>query len=147
MPSFLKTMVETVLKEILKTVSGQFLSFNKENGQYYLDLKKDVDFDSLIEKKAEALGGDQLDRYYFDALGASSSRTRTQHLRHRLSHLGARDRVAGAQGRAQRVPVLRRAERALDGDSRRATSTSISCSPSIRPTSRTRRRATRCSSS
>ena len=38
-----------------KTVSGQFLSFNKENGQYFLDLKKDVDFDSLIEKKAETL--------------------------------------------------------------------------------------------
>jgi len=65
---FLKTMVETVLKEIVKTVSGQFLSFNRENGQYYLDLKKDVDFDSLIEKKAESLDADHLDRYYFDAL-------------------------------------------------------------------------------
>ena len=65
---FLKTMVETILKEILKTVSGQFINFNKENGQYYHDLKKDVDFDSLIEKKAEGLGGDILDRYYFDAL-------------------------------------------------------------------------------
>jgi hypothetical protein len=65
---FLKTMVETILKEILKTVSGQFINFNKENGQYYLDVKKDVDFDSLIEKKAEGLGGDMLDRYYFDAL-------------------------------------------------------------------------------
>lgn len=65
---FLKTMVETVLKEIIKTVSGQFISFNRENGQYYLDLKKDIDFDSLIEKKAESLDPDHLDRYYFDAL-------------------------------------------------------------------------------
>jgi hypothetical protein len=65
---FLRTLVETVLKELLRTVSGQFLSFNKENGQYYLDLKKDVDFDSLIEKRAETLGDPQLDRYYFDAL-------------------------------------------------------------------------------
>ena len=65
---FLKTMVETILKEILKTVSGQFINFNKENGQYYLDVKKDVDFDSLIEKKAEGLSGDLLDRHYFDAL-------------------------------------------------------------------------------
>ena len=65
---FLRTLVETVLKELLRTVSGQFLSFNKENGQYYLDLKKDVDFDSLIEKRAETLGDAQLDRYYFDAL-------------------------------------------------------------------------------
>jgi hypothetical protein len=66
--AFLRTLVETVLKEVLRTVSGQFLSFNKENGQYFLDLKKDVDFDSLIEKRAETLGDAQLDRYYFDAL-------------------------------------------------------------------------------
>lgn len=65
---FLRTMIETVLKEILRTVSGQFLNYNKENGQYYLDLEKDVDFDSLIEKKAEGLGSDRLDHYYFDAL-------------------------------------------------------------------------------
>lgn len=65
---FLKTLVETVLREIVRTVSGQFLSFNAENGQYFLDLKKDIDFDSLIEKKAESLGEDQMDRYYFDAL-------------------------------------------------------------------------------
>ena len=65
---FLRTMIETVLKEILRTVSGQFLSFNKENGQYFIDLKKDVDFDSLIEKKAESLDNSQLDRYYFDGL-------------------------------------------------------------------------------
>ena len=65
---FLRTLVETVLKELLRTVSGQFLSFNKENGQYYLDLKKDVDFNSLIEKRGEVLSDGQLDRYYFDAL-------------------------------------------------------------------------------
>ena len=65
---FLKTVVETVLKEIVRTVSGQFISFNKENGQYFIDLKKDVDFDSLIEKKAESLDDSQLDRYYFEAL-------------------------------------------------------------------------------
>lgn len=65
---FLKTVVETVLREIVKTVSGQFLSFNRENGQYYLDLKKDIDFDSLIDKRSETLGDEQLDAYYFDAL-------------------------------------------------------------------------------
>jgi hypothetical protein len=65
---FLKTVVETVLREIVKTVSGQFLSFNRENGQYYLDLKKDIDFDSLIDKRAESLSDAQLDRYYFDGL-------------------------------------------------------------------------------
>ena len=65
---FLRTLVETVLRELLRTVSGQFLSLNPENGQYYLDLKKDVDFDSLIERKGDTLDDSQLDRYYFDAL-------------------------------------------------------------------------------
>ncbi len=65
---FLKTTVEAVLREVVKTVSGQFLSFNADNGQYYLDLKKDVDFESLIEQKADGLSDSQLDQYYFDAL-------------------------------------------------------------------------------
>ena len=65
---FLKTMVETVLREILKTVNGQFIGNNRDNGQYYLDLKKDVDFDSLIARKAEDLDDDQLDRACFEAL-------------------------------------------------------------------------------
>jgi hypothetical protein len=65
---FLRTMVEKVLKDILQTVNGQFISVNPENGQYYLDLKKDIDFDALIEKRADTLAGTPLDRYYFEAL-------------------------------------------------------------------------------
>ena len=65
---FLRTLIERVLSEIVKTVSGQFLSHNRENGQYFLDLKKDVDFDSLIAKKADGLSPDQLNRYYFNGL-------------------------------------------------------------------------------
>lgn len=65
---FLHTVIESVLKEIVRTVSGQFLSYNKDNGQYYIDLKKDIDFDSLIERKAESLDNSHLDRYYYDAL-------------------------------------------------------------------------------
>lgn len=64
----LRSQVETVLREIVKTVSGQYISYNRENGQYYLDLKKDIDFDSLIDKRAESLSDSQLDRYYFDTL-------------------------------------------------------------------------------
>lgn len=60
--------VETVLREIHKTVSGQFISSNPENRQYYLDLKKTDDFDALIEKRAESLDSSQLDRYYYEAL-------------------------------------------------------------------------------
>lgn len=64
----LQTQVETVLKMIHSTVSGQFLTQNQENGQYFLDLKKTDDFDALIDKRAESLESSQKDRYYFAAL-------------------------------------------------------------------------------
>lgn len=65
---FLKTTIETVLKEIRKTVSGQFISFNKENEQYYLDPQRDIDYDSEIEKRADTLSDDTLNRFYFNVL-------------------------------------------------------------------------------
>jgi len=64
----LLSQVETVLREIHKTVSGQFISSNPDNRQFYLDLKKTEDFDALIEKRAESLDASQLDRYYYEAL-------------------------------------------------------------------------------
>ena len=64
----LLSQVETVLREIHKTVSGQFISSNPDNRQFYLDLKKTDDFDALIEKKAETLENNELDRYYYEAL-------------------------------------------------------------------------------
>nr|MBA3921240.1 ATP-binding protein [Nostocaceae cyanobacterium] len=64
----LLSQVETVLREIHKTVSGQFISANPDNRQYYIDLKKTDDFDALIEKRAESLDNGQLDRYYYEAL-------------------------------------------------------------------------------
>ena len=64
----LLSQVETVLREIHKTVSGQFISSNPVNQQFYLDLKKTDDFDALIERRAESLDASQLDRYYYEAL-------------------------------------------------------------------------------
>ncbi len=64
----LLSQVEVVLKEIHKTVSGQFISSNADNRQYFLDLKKTDDYDALIEKRAESLDASNLDRYYYDAL-------------------------------------------------------------------------------
>jgi hypothetical protein len=64
----LLSLVETVLREIHRTVNGQFISVNPDNRQYYLDLKKTDDFDALIEKRAESLDPAQLDRYYYEAL-------------------------------------------------------------------------------
>ena len=64
----LLSQVETVLREIHRTVSGQFISSNSDNHQYYLDLKKTDDYDALIERRAESLDSSQLDRYYYEAL-------------------------------------------------------------------------------
>jgi hypothetical protein len=65
---FLLATVESVLKEISRTVSGQFISHNPENDQYFLDLKKDIDFDALIDQRAATLDDSTLDRYYFEIL-------------------------------------------------------------------------------
>ena len=64
----LLTHVETVLREIIKAVNGQFISYNPSNRQYYLDLKKTEDFDENIRERAEALDSDILDRYYYQVL-------------------------------------------------------------------------------
>lgn len=64
----LQTHVETVLQEIRITVAGQFISFNDDNRQYYLDLKKTDDFDALIDNKASVLNPNELDRYFYQAL-------------------------------------------------------------------------------
>ncbi len=48
---FLRTSVEACLKEIMKTMSGQYISRNDDNEQYYLDLKKDIDYDAKIEER------------------------------------------------------------------------------------------------
>ena len=61
-------MVETVLRAIHRTVSGQFISQNPTNGQHYLDLGKTEDFDALLEARAESLDHSQLDRAYYRAL-------------------------------------------------------------------------------
>lgn len=65
---FLRDIVDSALREIIRTVSGQFISINPDNGQYYLDLKKDIDYDARIAERAATLEPEQLNRYYFEAL-------------------------------------------------------------------------------
>ena len=65
---FLRTTVEACLKEIMRTMSGQFITHNTDNDQYYLDLQKTIDYDAKIQDKADTLSDSQLDEYYFDAL-------------------------------------------------------------------------------
>jgi hypothetical protein len=77
---FLRTTIERVLKEILKTVSWQYISFNEANGQYYIDINKDIAVDDLIEQKAETLTKDQLDRYYFEILEQLTDRSKNTYI-------------------------------------------------------------------
>ncbi|MFD1397257.1 DUF6079 family protein [Kroppenstedtia eburnea] len=76
---FLRGDIEVVLKEILKTVSWQYISTNEANGQYYLDIKKDIAVDDLIGQKAETLSDDQLDRYYFELLAEVTENSKTSY--------------------------------------------------------------------
>lgn len=64
----LLSQVETVLREIHKTVSGQFISANQDNHQFYIDLKKTDDFDAIIEQRAETLSDEAKNRAYHKAL-------------------------------------------------------------------------------
>ena len=111
---FLRTTVESCLKEVMKTMSGQFITHNTDNDQYYLDLQKTIDHDAKIQDKADTLSDSQLDQYYFDALTRVLECDRPD-LRSGLPDLGTRDRVAGTQDHPPRLPVLRRTERAVDG--------------------------------
>ncbi|MCA9875297.1 MAG: hypothetical protein KC441_16615, partial [Anaerolineales bacterium] len=65
---FLLSNIQVALREIMRTVSGQFLAHNEENGQYYLDVDKVIDFDAKIGERGASLGDDELNRYFFDAL-------------------------------------------------------------------------------
>ncbi|HBG75206.1 MAG: ATPase [Chloroflexi bacterium GWB2_49_20] len=71
----LLTQVETVLREILKTVNGQFISRVEDSGQMFLDVDKDVDHATLIDKRIESLDADRLDLAYFGALTRILERT------------------------------------------------------------------------
>lgn len=62
---FLLSAVKVTLKEIMITVSGQFLIFNDANSQYYIDVDKVVDYDEKIKQKATLLDDDELNRSFY----------------------------------------------------------------------------------
>lgn len=65
---FLRVTIESILDDIVRAVSGQFISENTDNGQFYLDVRKDIDYDQKIEERATSLDNDKLDDAYFRAL-------------------------------------------------------------------------------
>jgi hypothetical protein len=65
---FLKFTIDAIVKKILTAVSGQFLSIDPDNGQIYLDVAKDIDYDQQIDQRAESLDEDELDKSYYLAM-------------------------------------------------------------------------------
>jgi hypothetical protein len=62
---FLLGVVNTTLKDIMTTVSGQFIIHNDANNQYYIDVDKIVDYDEKINQKASLLAPAELNRYFY----------------------------------------------------------------------------------
>jgi hypothetical protein len=62
---FLLSVVQQILKDIITTVSGQFIEYNNESLQYFLNPKIIVNFDIEITKKAAIMDDDSLNRYFF----------------------------------------------------------------------------------
>lgn len=63
---FLLGTVNATLREIMKTVSGQFIIHNDSNDQYYIDVDKIVDYDEKIRQQASMLADSELNRYFYN---------------------------------------------------------------------------------
>lgn len=77
---FLLDQVQVALREIMRTVSGQYISVNEANDQYYLDVKKDIDFEAKIRERGEFMDEDDLNVYFFDALQRVLNLSDTTHV-------------------------------------------------------------------
>ena len=130
----------------MRTMSGQFITHNTDNDQYYLDLQKTIDYDAKIEDKAGTLSDSQLDQYYFDALTRVLELTdQPPYVRgykiweHEIEWRDHKITRRGYLSSAHPMNVRR--------PNRHGTSTSISFSHSSRRTSRTRSSPMKSSSS
>ncbi len=62
---FLLGAVNATLREIMKTVSGQFIIHNEANNQYYIDVNKVVDYDERVKQRAAMMAEGELNRYFY----------------------------------------------------------------------------------
>lgn len=65
---FLLALIKTTLRDIMATVSGQFIICNDANNQYYIDVDKIVDYDEKIKQKASIMAGGELNRYFYQLI-------------------------------------------------------------------------------
>jgi hypothetical protein len=70
----LRGEVEASIRVISQSVNGQFISATETDarghlsGQFFIDVKKTVDYDAQIRNRAGSLEDQQLDRYYYETL-------------------------------------------------------------------------------
>ena len=62
---FLLTAVRFTLKEIMRTVAGQFMVRNEDNDQFYIDVDKTIDYDENIRSKATLVTPDELNQNFY----------------------------------------------------------------------------------
>ncbi|MEC5270407.1 DUF6079 family protein, partial [Heyndrickxia coagulans] len=65
---FLQTSIDAAMKNLREEASFQYVSLNKENGQYYINIDKTINVEELINQRGETLSDSTLDSYYFDIL-------------------------------------------------------------------------------
>ena len=65
---FLLALIKTTLKDIMTTVSGQFIICNDANNQYYIDVDKVVDYDEKIKQRASIMADGELNRYFYQLI-------------------------------------------------------------------------------
>lgn len=65
---FLLGIVSATLRDIMTTVSGQFIIHNDANNQYYIDVDKVVDYDEKIKQKASFMADSELNRYFYNVV-------------------------------------------------------------------------------
>lgn len=62
---FLLGAVNATLKEIMTTVSGQFIVHNDANNQYYIDVDKIIDYDEKIKQNAAIMSASDLNMAFY----------------------------------------------------------------------------------
>lgn len=71
----LLTFIDATIGDIMKAVNGQFITRATGSDQVFLDVAKDVDYDSEIDKRGESLDDEDLDNAYYQAIAHLMERT------------------------------------------------------------------------
>ena len=62
---FLLGAIKATMRDIMSTVSGQFIIYNESNNQYFIDVDKIVDYDEKIKQKSLVIAESELNTYFY----------------------------------------------------------------------------------